>query len=95
MDNLSEEELQLIKNHRALKAEKEKNYLFGHKAITVAKEFKEWLEMSGQNASYRSFYSDFGYNSCNALRMYETVKRILDTVWPGGQHYDSNWRIVK
>ena len=77
MDELSDDEIALIRGHRAKKAQREAARTFQRKAIAMAHAFDDWSEASGEGLTLSTFVNTFGYQDADGQRMYEAVKRIF------------------
>ncbi len=77
MDGLSDDEIALIRGHRAQKAQREAGRAFQRKAIATAHAFDDWSEASGESLTFSTFINTFGYQDADGQRMYEAVKRIF------------------
>lgn len=75
---LSDDEISLIRGHRAEKTQREAVRAFQRKAIATAHAFDDWSEASGEGLTFSTFINTFGYQDADGRRMYEAVKRILD-----------------
>lgn len=78
MDELSDDEIALIRGHRAQKAQREAGRAFQRKAIATAHAFADWSEASGEGLTFSTFINTFGYQEADGQRMYDAVKRIFD-----------------
>ena len=78
LDDLTDDEIVLIRERRAKKAQREAVRAFQHKAIATAHAFSDWSEASGEGLTFSTFINTFGYQEMDGQRMYAAVKRIFD-----------------
>lgn len=84
VNDISEEEIALIKEHREAEAAKKAAADFHRKALFTAHEFCEWSVRTGEGLTFSTFINAFGYQDKDGWEMYETVKRINEAAWPLG-----------
>lgn len=72
MDELSDDEIALIREHRAKKAQREAARAFQRKAIATAHAFDDWSEASGEGLTFSTFANTFGYQDCGAEKITPT-----------------------
>ncbi len=77
LDALTDDEIALIRERRAKKAQREAVRAFQHKAIATAHAFADWSEASGEGLTFSTFINTFGYQEADGQRMYDAVNRGL------------------
>lgn len=77
-EELSTQEKELIRQHRAEEARKAQTVAFRLKAIRVAAEYEQWLQDNGRGDSYSTFANEFGYDDPQRNLIHECVVRIRD-----------------
>lgn len=74
---LSEEEIKLINNHRAQRAQKTYLAKARRRALHVALQYGLWLARRGRGSSFSTFVNEFGYEDRDCSEMFRVVENIL------------------
>lgn len=82
MDDLTEAEIALIRQHRENQARQADAEAFQIKAIATAHAFSTWSTRTGEALTYSTFINTFNYQEADGKLMYEAVKRIHAAAWP-------------
>jgi len=81
-NDLSAEEVALVKSHREERALKLAALVFQRKAIATALSFKDWSAESGEGLTFSTFVNSFGYQDGEGRQMFDAVERILNAALP-------------
>lgn len=75
--NLSNEEIKLINEHRASKANKKHLEKAKRRVLQAAFRYGLWLARHGRGSSYSTFKEEFGYEGRDCSEMFRVVEHIL------------------
>lgn len=78
LDDLTDDEIAMIRERRAEQAQRKAARAFQRKAIAAAHAFDDWSEASGEGLTFSTFINTFGYQDADGQKMYAAVKRIFD-----------------
>ena len=78
---LTQEEIQVVEQHRAekefIRRRKEMQFVI----LETAYEYEKWLRQNGAGSSYSTFCDDFKYDGDNRQFVYDAVEEIRRQAW--------------
>lgn len=74
---LSDEEINLINDHRAQKAKKLHLDKSRRRVLHVALQYRLWLARKGRGSSFSTFVDEFGYQERDCSEIFRVVENIL------------------
>lgn len=74
---LTDDEVKLIENNRAKKAQQEWRINNRIKTLVTALRYDKWLKKNGRGSSFSTFVNEYGYEDKDASDMYKVVKEVI------------------
>lgn len=72
-----DEEIEIIKKHRAAKEKSDLRFNNRIKALDIARKYDIWLRKNGRGSSFSTFVDEFGFEGDDSFFMYQVLKDIL------------------